>query len=75
MNASYPTREGVDPKGLDEQVEGTYDRGVATGDPRPAPPHADPLGETPGYPPLCAHGMNSLTDRGYDHALARLHRA
>ena len=75
MNASYPTGEGVAPKGLGEQVEGTYDRGVAAGDPRPAPPHADPLAETPGYPPLCAHGMNSLTDRGYDHALARLHRA
>jgi len=25
-----------------------------------------------GYPPLCAHGMNSLTDRGYDVALGRL---
>ena len=33
-----------------------------------------PLAEAPGYPPLCAHGMNSLTDRGYDQALARLHR-
>ena len=32
-------------------------------------------GETPGYPSLCSHGMNVLTDRGYDHALARLHRA
>ena len=75
MTASYPTREGVDPEGLDEPVEGTYDRGVSTGDPRPALAHADPLGETPGYPPLCAHGMNSLIDRGYAHALARLHRA
>ena len=30
--------------------------------------------ETAGYRPLCAHGMNSLTDRGYDLALARLRR-
>ena len=30
--------------------------------------------ETAGYPPLCAHGMNSLTDRGYDLALGRLRR-
>jgi hypothetical protein len=28
--------------------------------------------ETAGYRPLCAHGMNSLTDRGYDLALGRL---
>ena len=74
MNASYSTREGVDPKELDEHVEGTCNRGFATEDPRPAS-HAEPLAETSGYPPLCAHGMNSLTDRGYDHALARLHRA
>jgi hypothetical protein len=74
MSASYPIREGVDPNELDEQVEGTYDGGFATEDPRPAPPHADPLAETPGYPPLCPHGMNSLTDRGYDQALARMRR-
>ena len=74
MNASYPTHEGVDPRELDELVEGMYDRGLATEEPRPAPPHAGPLAEAPGYPPLCAHGMNSLTDRGYDHALARLRR-
>ncbi len=74
MNASYPTREGVDPIELDEQVQEMYDRGFATEDPRPAPPHTGPLAETPDYPPLCAHGMNSLADRGYDHALARLHR-
>ena len=41
---------------------------------RPAPPHAGALAEAPGYPPLCAHGMNSLTDRGYDLALRRLRR-
>ena len=46
---------------------------VATNEPRPAP-HAGPLAEASGYPPLCAHGMNSLTDRGYDDALARLRR-
>ena len=74
MNASYPTRDGVDPKELDEHAERTYDRGFATEDPRPAAPHADPVAVTPGYPPLCPHGMNSLTDRGYGHALARLHR-
>ena len=74
MNASYPTPEGVDPKELDEQVEGMYDRGLATEEPRPAPPHAGALAEAPGYPPLCAHGMNSLTDSGYDLALGRLRR-
>ena len=74
MNASYPTPEGVDPRELDELVEGMYDRGLATEEPRPAPPHAGPLAEAPGYPPLCAHGMNSLTDRGYDLALGRLRR-
>jgi GNAT superfamily N-acetyltransferase len=47
---------------------------VATEEPRPAPPHIRPLAEAPGYPPLCAHGMNSLTDRGYDLALRRLRR-
>ena len=74
MKASCPTPERVDSKELDEQVEGTYDHRFASENPRPAPPHADPLAETPGYPPLCAYGMNSLTDRGYDHALARLRR-
>jgi hypothetical protein len=43
-------------------------------EPRAAPPHAGALTEAPGYPPLCAHGMNSLTDRGYDRALGRLRR-
>jgi hypothetical protein len=73
MNASYPTPEGADPRELDELVEGMYDRGLATEEPRPAALDAGPLAKAPGYPPLCAHGMNSLTDRGYDHALARLH--
>ena len=51
-----------------------YDRGLATEEPRPPLLDAGSLAEAPGYPPLCAHGMNSLTDRGYDHALARLRR-
>ena len=46
---------------------------VATEEPRPAP-HARPLAEAPRYPPLCVHGMNSLSDSGYDLALARLRR-
>ena len=37
-------------------------------------PLPTPLGEAFGYPPLCAHGMNSFTDRGYALALARLRR-
>jgi hypothetical protein len=74
MNAAYPTPGGVDPKELDDQIEETYDRGLATEEPRPAPRHAGPLGASVGYPPLCAHGMNSLTDTGYDLALGRLGR-
>jgi hypothetical protein len=73
MNASYPTPEGVG-RELDDVVDGMYDRGLATEEPRPAPPHGGALAEAPGYPPLCAHGMNSLTDRGYDVALGRLRR-
>jgi hypothetical protein len=38
------------------------------------PKHAGVLTEAPGHPPLCAHGMNSLTDRGCDLALGRLRR-
>ncbi len=62
---------GVDPEARDDQVAEMY-RGVATEAPRPAPPRARPLGETVGHPPLCAHGMNSFADGGYDLALARL---
>ena len=51
----------------------TY-RGLETEEPRPAPPRAGALAEASGYPPLCAHGMNSFTDRGYDLALGRLRR-
>jgi hypothetical protein len=72
--ATYPTHGGVDPEELDGQVEETYDRDVVTAEPRPAPRDAGPLAEAPGYPPLCAHGMNSFVDRGYDLALARLRR-
>jgi hypothetical protein len=74
MNATYPTPGGVDPKALDDQVEEMCDRGLAPEELRPAPPHAGALAEAPGYPPLCAHGMNSLTDRGYELALGRLRR-
>jgi hypothetical protein len=72
MNATYPTPGDVDPKELDDQVEETYDRGLAPEEPRPAPPHAGALAEAPGNAPRCAHGMNSLTDRGYELALERL---
>lgn len=74
MSAAYPTPGGVDPKELDDRVEEMNDRGLAKKEPRPAPPHAGPPAEVPGYPPLCAHGMNSLTDRGYELALRRLRR-
>jgi hypothetical protein len=62
---------GVDPEALDDQVAEMY-RDVANEEPRPAAPRSRPLGAALGYPPLCAHGMNSFTDRGYDLALARL---
>jgi len=74
MSATYPTPGGVGRRELDDQVDDMYDRGLAPEEPRPAHPHAGALAEPPGYPPLCAHGMNSLTDRGYDLALARLRR-
>jgi arsenite methyltransferase len=45
-----------------------------TTEPRAAAPHAGALAGAPGYPPLCAHGMNSLADRRYDLALARQRR-
>ena len=65
--------EGMDPEALDHHVAEMYQRGVATDEPQPAPPPTRPLTEVLGYPPLCAHGMNS-TDRNYDLALARLRR-
>ena len=30
--------------------------------------------EAPAYPPLCAHGMSSVSERGYALALGRLRR-
>ena len=74
MSAAYPTPGGVDPKELDDRVEEMNDRGLARKEPRPASLQPGPLAEVPGYPPLCAHGMNSLTDRGYELALGRLCR-
>jgi hypothetical protein len=73
-NTTHPTPGGVDPEELDDHVEEMCDRRLATEEPRPAPPHAGPLSKALGYPPLCAHGMNSFVDKGYDLALARLRR-
>ena len=64
---------GADPEALDRHIAELY-RGVAEDEPRPAPPRGRPLGEALGYPPLCAHGMNSFTDRDYGLAVARLRR-
>ena len=64
----------VDPEPLDDQLAEMYHRGAAAEEPRPAPPHARRLSEDLGYPPLCAHGMNSFADRGYDLAVARVRR-
>lgn len=74
MSATYPTPGCIGPNDLDDQVEEMYDRGVAPEESRPASPHGGALAEAAGYPPLCAHGMNSLTDRGYDLAIGRLRR-
>ena len=65
---------GVDPEALDDQVAQMSHRDVAIEEPRAAPPHTRRPSEALGYPPLCAHGMNSFADRGYDLALARLRR-
>jgi len=51
-----------------------HDRGLASEEMGPAAPQAGAVARAPGYPPLCPHGMNSLTDKRYDLALARLHR-
>jgi len=58
----------VDPDALDKRVAKPH-RDMARG--AGATP-AHPLSATFGYPPNCAHGMNSFTDPGYDVALARL---
>ena len=63
-----------DPEAPDEQVAEVSPRGQAAEEPRAAGPHARPLSQALGNPPLCAHGMNPLADRGYDLGLARLRR-
>ena len=60
---------GVEPEALDDQVAELH----ATWPPR-SRDLAHPLGEASGYPPHCAHGMNSFADTRYDLALARLRR-
>ena len=62
--------ESVEPEAFAGHVAKLH-RDMAGEEPRPP---AHPLGEAFGYPPLCAHGMNSFTDRGYALALARLRR-
>jgi len=74
MSAASPTPGVVGPQKPDDQAEEMHDRGLASEETRPATPQAGPLTRAPGYPPLCAHGMNSLTDERYDLALARLRR-
>ena len=74
MNATHRTPGCIGPKDLDDQVGEMYDRGVVPEEPRPAAPYADALAEAAGYPPLCVHGMNPLTDRGYDLAVGRPRR-
>ena len=68
-NTTYPAPGGADRDGLGDKAA-QMDRGVATEEPHSAPLYARRLG----YSPLCAHGMNSLTDRDYGLALARLRR-
>ena len=63
-----------DPEGPDAQLAQISHRGPATEERRAAPPHTRPLSDTRGSLPLCAHGMNSLAESGYDLALARLRR-
>jgi hypothetical protein len=75
MHSEHPIQAvgGVDHEALVDQVAEMY-RSLATEEARPAPPHGRPLGEAVGYPPICAHGMNSYTDRDYELARARLRR-
>jgi hypothetical protein len=60
----------VEPEALDDRLAKLH-RDMAGEEPRPP---AHPLGEAFGYPPNCAHGMNSFADGRYDLALARLRR-
>ena len=65
---------GVDREQLDRQITEMY-RDVANETGRDLHfPTGRPLAETLGYPPRCAHGMNSFLDRDYGLALARLRR-
>jgi hypothetical protein len=68
-NTTYPAPRGGDREELDDQIAEMY-RDVANEEPHSAPLCTRRLG----YPPLCAHGMNSFTDRDYGLALARLRR-
>ena len=68
-NTTYPAAGGGDREQLDRQITEMY-RDVADEEPHPARPDACRLG----YPPLCTHGMNPLTDKDYALALARLRR-
>ena len=71
---THPTPEGADPEELDRHIAQMY-REVANDADRDLHfPTGRPLAEALGYPPLCAHGMNSFTDRDYGLALARLRR-
>ena len=73
-NTTYPTPGGVDREQLDRQITEMY-RDVANEAGRDLHfPTGRPLAEAVGYPPRCAHGMNSFTDRDYGLALARLRR-
>jgi hypothetical protein len=73
-NTTYPSPTGADPEELDRQIA-ELDSGVANEAAEDLRfPTGRPLAEAPGCPPLCAHGMNSLTDRDYDLALGRLRR-
>ena len=65
---------GLDPEAPDDQVAQMSHRGVATEEPRAARSRTRLPSEALGNPPLCAHGMNSFADRGYDLALVRLRR-
>ncbi len=60
----------VEPATLDDHVA-KLRRDTVGEEPRPS---AHPLGGAFGYPPNCAHGMNSFADGRYDLALARLRR-
>jgi len=73
-NTKYSSPAGVDSEELDRRIA-EMDRDEANEVAEDLYfPTDRPLAAAPGYPPLCAHGMNSLTDRGYDPALERHRR-